>query len=247
MAIIYWVAACSALIAVLSLAACRPMKPDIIIVDADKRQIQTVRRDGSIVRVDELIRIFTCPTLKTRQVKCYAAGPEIPCAGTGQDGEVQRGSEPSYVDNSDGTITDTRTGLMWEKLSADGSIHDVRTQYTWAEAFATKVAALNSGSFAGYSDWRLPNVNELHSMVNYGAISATVDGVFNTGCPLNCTVTTCSCVEWASYWSSTTVEGNPQYAKIVNFHEGDVNSSGKALTIVHRVRAVRDAGLSLGH
>ena len=63
------------------------------------------------------------------------------------------------MDNGDGTITDTKTGLMWEKLSDDGSIHDKDTAYTWANAFAVKVATLNGGGgFAGHTDWRVPNV-----------------------------------------------------------------------------------------
>jgi hypothetical protein len=40
----------------------------------------------------------------------------------------------AYVDNGDGTITDSKTGLMWEKLSDDGSIHDWDATYTWADA-----------------------------------------------------------------------------------------------------------------
>src|SRR5262245_19776257 len=56
--------------------------------------------------------------LKTGQTTCYdPAGAVILCAGTGQDGELQNGLARSYVDNGDGTITDTKTGLMWEKLS----------------------------------------------------------------------------------------------------------------------------------
>ena len=48
-------------------------------------------------------------------------GTVIPCAGTGQDGDIQAGATLSYTDNGDGTITDNNTGLMWEKKSDDGT------------------------------------------------------------------------------------------------------------------------------
>ena len=38
---------------------------------------------------------------------------------------------PRFVDNGDGTITDTKTGLQWEKKSDDGTIHDQDDTYTW--------------------------------------------------------------------------------------------------------------------
>src|SRR5207249_5145188 len=63
----------------------------------------------------------------TGQTTCWdSSGNVIPCAGTGQDGDLQKGAPLSYTDNGDGTITDNNTGLMWEKLSMDGSVHDVR-------------------------------------------------------------------------------------------------------------------------
>jgi hypothetical protein len=37
-----------------------------------------------------------------------------------------------FVDNGDGTVTDTRTGLMWEQKTDDGSIHDKDNVYTWS-------------------------------------------------------------------------------------------------------------------
>jgi hypothetical protein len=162
----------------------------------------------------------------------------MPCAGTGQDGELQKGLARAYVDNGDGTITDTKTGLMWEKLSDDGSIHDKDTTYTWANAFATKVAALNGGGgFAGYTDWRVPNVNELESIVNYGAVNPAVSPAFNTGCVASCTVTSCSCTQSTNYWSSTTSQNTPFYAWYVYFLAGSVNNGNKANN--GYVRAVR--------
>src|SRR5256712_5381503 len=52
------------------------------------------------------------------QTTCWdSSGNVIPCAGTGQDGDLQKGAPLSYTDNGNGTITDNNTGLLWEKLS----------------------------------------------------------------------------------------------------------------------------------
>ena len=44
---------------------------------------------------------------------------------------MQAGATLSYTDNSDGTITDNNTGLMWEKKDDSGGIHDQDNTYTW--------------------------------------------------------------------------------------------------------------------
>jgi hypothetical protein len=176
--------------------------------------------------------------LKTGQTTCYdAAGTTIACPGTGQDGELQKGLARRYTDNGDGTITDTKTGLMWEKLSDDGSIHDKDTTHTWANAFASKIATLNSSSFADHSDWRLPNVNELQSLVQYGAVAPSVDAAFTTACAASCTVTTCSCTQSNLYWSATTFQFSPSDAWGVLFLSGHVSPTLKSNTFF--VRAVR--------
>lgn len=167
--------------------------------------------------------------VRTGQTLCYdTPGTVIPCT-TEQDGAVLKGLTVSFTDNGDGTVTDNRTGLMWEKLSDDGSIHDKDTTYTWATAFSSKIATLNSTSFAGHNDWRLPNINELLSLANYGAALPAVHAPFNTGCVAACTVTTCSCTATAinSYWSSTTRQVLPSSAWVVGFSEGGMGSSGK--------------------
>lgn len=177
--------------------------------------------------------------LKTRQTNCYDAVfpfPLIPCAGTGQDGESQRGVSTSYRDPGVGTVEDTRTGLTWEKQSWDSSVHDHGLVYTWSDALS-KIAALNAAEFAGFSDWRLPNRAELDSLVNSGTAFPAVDPSFNVSCAPGCTVLTCSCTSSERYWTSTTLEPVPGYAWGVEFGLGEVKEAPKAETL--HARAVR--------
>jgi hypothetical protein len=185
---------------------------------------------------------LTGQRLRTGQTQCdLGAGTVGGCPGSpsGQDGAVVKGLTRSYTDNGDGTITDNLTGLMWEKLSRDWpSIHDYNNVYTWYTAFTTKIATLNGGGgFAGHTDWRLPNVNELQSIVNYGASWPAVDAAFNTSCDASCTVTTCSCTQSSGYWSSTTYQSGPGYAWAVWFYDGNMYDNYKS--VGYFVRAVR--------
>ena len=68
------------------------------------------------------------------------------------------GASPRFVDNSNGTITDRQTCLVWEKKDNAGGLHDLNNQYSWSDASAVFLTALNNpGSpFAGHTDWRLP-------------------------------------------------------------------------------------------
>lgn len=68
----------------------------------------------------------------TGQTKCYDGdGVRIPCAGTGQDGEIQFGARLRFRDNGDGTVTDLNTGLMWEKKSRSGRPTRRETAMRW--------------------------------------------------------------------------------------------------------------------
>lgn len=180
--------------------------------------------------------------LQTGQTGCWSAsGQPIACAGTGQDGAVQAGVGRGYVDNGYGTITDTATGLMWEKLSDDTSLHDKDNVYTWPNAFNYKIALLNFEGFAGYSDWRVPNLSELQSIVSYGAVGPAAAPAFNTGCVQWCTVLNCSCTLGGttySFWSSTTWRPNPTSVMSIFFYSGVVERSHYSNDQLH-VRAVR--------
>ncbi|MCZ6570417.1 MAG: DUF1566 domain-containing protein [Deltaproteobacteria bacterium] len=175
----------------------------------------------------------------TGQTSCWdSSGTVIPCVGTGHDGEVQAGAALAYVDNGDGTITDLNTGLMWEKKSDDDSIHDQDTSYTWDNAFALHITTLNDpiAPFAGHTDWRVPNLKELQSLVDL-APSPTVDPAFNTGCVPSCTVASCSCTPPSFYWSSSTFAISPTLAWAVLFSSGVGAVQAKSMTLF--VRAVR--------
>jgi len=168
----------------------------------------------------------------TGQTKCYDAnGAEISCDSPdfpGQEGFYQAGcpSEGRFVDHGDGTVTDTCTGLEWQKDTADvngnGSIGD-EDHLSWQGA----LNYCENLSFAGHSDWRLPNVRELQSIVDYGRETPAIDPVFE------------AVSYW--YWSSTTCVDNPGYAWIGDFDVGVVGGYGideKGLD--YFVRAVRN-------
>jgi hypothetical protein len=97
---------------------------------------------------------------------------------------------------------------------------------------------LNAGSgFAGHTDWRIPNVKELQSIMNYEIVNLAVDPIFNASCTAGCTVLTCSCTQSDKYWSSTTIQGVPTLAWAVVFNYGDVTGGTKSFN--DYVRAVR--------
>jgi len=151
-----------------------------------------------------------------------------------------------FVDNGNGTITDTKTGLQWEKKSDDGSIHDQDNTYSWSStgtaadgtAFTEFLTTMNQTNFAGHNDWRLPSVTELESLLEFGHPAPLVAPAFNTACDTGCTVLTCSCTILDYYWTSTTVETLTDVLN-VDFNWGLVNLYEKTLSGFFYVRAVR--------
>jgi hypothetical protein len=176
----------------------------------------------------------------------YPSTGQTTSYGAGSDGAVQAGAAHSFTDNGDGTITDNTTHLMWEKKSADVTIHNYQDTYTWSSGSGnmdgtittTFLAALNAGSgFAGHTDWRIPNFNELLSLADFELTGPIVFAPFNTNCTVNCTVTTCSCTAGVHYWSSTTYQVDPTKSWFVGFGVGNISADSKSAA--NYVRAVR--------
>jgi len=142
---------------------------------------------------------------------------------TGDDGSYLMGTSFHYTDHGNGTATDHVTGLIWATDGNGAGCFNGQSA-TWQEA----IDHCNSLIFANYSDWRLPNIRELHSLVNY---STTTPKINNT-----IFVNTRS----GRYISSTTHAGFTESAQYINFADGDLGALGKdAFGPVFYVRAVR--------
>ena len=109
------------------------------------------------------------PVVDTGQTVFYNGSTEIsqPSAGQafyGQDAQYT-GNAPSYTNNGNGTITDNVTGLMWQKspdTDGDGNI-DADDKLTYDQA----IARAGTLSLGGYTDWRLPTIKELYSLIDF--------------------------------------------------------------------------------
>ncbi len=149
--------------------------------------------------------IFKFPS--TGQVSCYdSKGNKISCKNTGQDGEIKSGisfSNPRFKDMGE-IVFDNLTGLFWTKKADLGP-----GLVTWDEAFEI-IKELNRKKFGGFSDWRLPNINELESLVDAEYHSPAL--------PFNHPFEDVK----EFYWSSTTSFYDPLWAWALYLHKGAV-------------------------
>lgn len=163
------------------------------------------------------------PVPRTGQTICYRwTGTEvIGCAGTGQDGETLSGAawpDPRFADNGDGTLTDRLTGLVWSKGGkAPGPAACGPGMPKTRQGALEHVRCLNANRYLGRGDWRLPNRNELASLVNRGQANNAA-WLATQGF---------SDVQADSYWSSSTYAEAPWNGWSVNMHDGTVTSCAK--------------------
>jgi hypothetical protein len=154
-----------------------------------------------------------------------------------QDGMVGRDANPSINSNNadgrlgfsfapvaGGCVQDNVTGLMWEVKTADGGLRDMNNTYTnYSAAYNpsnlygtdTDVSgylnAVNAAALCGFNDWRLPNTDELQSIVDYGVGSSgpSIDATRFPNTP--------SSVSFG-YWTASPYFGNTNIVWAVDFH-----------------------------
>jgi hypothetical protein len=119
-----------------------------------------------------------------------------------------------YVDNGDGTVSDTSTGLMWQQETPDNTM-------TWDQA----LSYCENLPLAGYADWRLPSKKELRNLVDYSRYNPAINTMYFPD--------TFS----SFYWSSTTSAYSTYAAWGEFFYDGYDFSSYKSN--YNYIRAVR--------
>ena len=140
------------------------------------------------------------PVLKTGQVKSYdTAGNEVTDGSIKDDGYYRAGAVRSYSRGVQ-VVTDNTTGLIW----TDGTSAKRR----WDDLWPDNAAGYCYYKFPQIFKWRLPNIKELETLVDYGRYDpAVTEDVFQH-------------ISSYYYWSSTTAAGNSSNAWFVDFYYG---------------------------
>lgn len=136
-------------------------------------------------------------------------------------GACATGNGPRLRDNGDGTVSDLRTGLVWQKVG-------VTQPMTWEQA----LSACESLRLGGQDDWRLPNIKELRSLSDDTQAHPSIDTAFFPE------------IKAAAYWSSTTQSNRPERAWYTDLVSGLVTYADKSGTML--VLAVRGGDVTAG-
>lgn len=154
-----------------------------------------------------------------------------------------------FTDNGNGTVTDVRTGLMWQRcmvgytfsnngtpgnLADDACAPSATVTFLWQQALQDAVDSNAQGGFAGFTDWRLPNIKELISIVEHQCVSPAINETIFPDVPPTAEVFSSSAGNDGA--SKTTV-------LLVNMIDGEDDSTVDAViqTALKSVRLVRVA------
>ena len=146
------------------------------------------------------------PVYRTGQTASYAKG---------DDGDLKKGIAwpiPRFTDNSDGTVTDHLTGLIWLKNADFFGPKEFPEALNVCNGLADGQGGLSDGSSTG--DWRLPNINEIMSLIDRGQYIPALPGdhLFE------------NVQSELYYWSSTSNHGSTFIAWSIRAYNGNVSS-----------------------
>lgn len=113
-------------------------------------------------------------------------------------------SQATLVINSDGTVTDTITNLMWMRNAGNGGY------MSWYDS----MTMANNISFAGYDDWRMAEIGELVNLFHVEGIRSSQPGPFQN-------------INWKRYISATEVPDIPSTIYLISFNSGSCVTTPK--------------------
>ena len=133
-----------------------------------------------------------------------------------------------YMENGNGTVTDKVTKLIWkqcsEGLSSANCTIGSGSTHTWQQA----LQLAENTTFAGHSDWRLPNIKELSSLAARNCYNPSINATYFPNTPA------------LLFWSSTPYLNNSNYSFPLSFKHGGDNLRQPSIGL--RVRLVRGSG-----
>ncbi len=144
------------------------------------------------------------------------------------EGDLTLTDEKRFCDNGDGTVTDKETSLMWSQTDA---YQDTSKWSTWFMA-EDYIKSLNIKKFAGYINWRMPNIEEAETLFDEDVhirdmdrFEIFIDPAFSPG---------------GGFTTWTSDERPHGTACIFYFRYGHANSNHKEDITKDTIRAVRD-------
>jgi hypothetical protein len=130
-----------------------------------------------------------------------------------------------FIINTDGTVTDKQTNLIWKRCSEGlegiGCDRGNTVTYTWQEASTVAGAS----RFAGKSDWRIPSIGELETLIEYQCTMPAINTVIFPATPVR------------NFWSASPYAGYVNGSWNINFNDGVKDSCSRNYRL--HVRLVR--------
>ncbi|KJU85244.1 FG-GAP repeat-containing protein [Candidatus Magnetobacterium bavaricum] len=161
---------------------------------------------------------------RTGQTKVYAQR---------DDGAIKAGviwPDPRFNINTNGTVTDALTGLVWSREACTPTAGTCTgSDRSWQTALEY-ISCLNGANYLGYNDWRMANVNELESLTN---AQESVQSTWLSAKGFNN-------VRNDNYWSSTTSASDTSHAWVVSAVDGVIHTGVKEIGLC--VWPVRSGG-----